>query len=284
MGVITLDSALFGPAATLRGGQRAALDAHYSVTVANLRHTDRGAVRDAMSHLVQHGVDGVIVLAPLLSGAQALAERPVGMPAVAIGGETGHGIDAVTIDQRAGAKAATTYLLDLGHPTVWHVAGPSEWVDAHHRTAGWRAALECAGAEVSPPLLGDWSVESGFEAGRVLARISEVSAIFVANDAMAIGVLRALHEHGRRVPDDVSLIGWDDVPEAAYLNPPLTTVHQDFAELGRRGFELLIDRIEAGAGPTRRDVVQPTLVVRNTTASMLTKIGTATNLSASMRA
>ena len=235
------------------------------MTVTNLQSTDRVAIRNAMSHLVEHGVDGVVALAPVLSVAQAL---PAGLPMVGVEGEPTAGIDVVSVDQHAGASAATRHLLDLGHLSVWHVAGPSDSVEANQRTAGWRSALECAGADISPPLYGDWSARSGFEAGRVLARIPDLSAIFVANDAMTVGVLRALHECGRRVPGDVSLVGFDDVPEAAYLNPPLTTIHQDFGEVGRRSFALLLDRIESGARPPQRQLVEPTLVIRGSTASI----------------
>ena len=265
LGVITFDGAQFGPASTLCGIEQAALASHYFVTVTNLQTTARNAVRDAINNLVEHGIDGVLLLAPLLSVATALTDLPAGLPAVAVEGEPASDMDVVTIDQHAGARAATTHLLDLGHPTVWHVAGPSDWVEANQRAAGWRAALECAGAEVSPPLRGDWTARSGFEAGQVLARIPEVSAVFVGNDAMAVGVLRALHEHGRHVPQDVSVVGFDDIPEAAYLNPPLTTVHQDFAEVGRRSLAVLLARIESGARANQRYVVDAALVVRGST-------------------
>ena len=249
LGVLAFDSAQFGPAATLHGIERAARESHYSVTVTNLQSTDRAAIRNAMSHLVEHGVDGVVALASVLSVAQAL---PAGLPMVAVEGEPTARIDVVSVDQHAGASAATRHLLDLGHLTVWHVAGPTHSVEANQRTAGWRSALECAGAEISPPLHGDWSARSGFEAGRVLARIPEISAIFVANDSMTVGVLRALHECGRQVPYDVSLVGFDDVPESAYLNPPLTTIHQDFGEVGGAQLRasLRSDRVRRATSPT----------------------------------
>src|SRR5205085_11767127 len=127
--------------------------------------------------------------------------------------------------------------------------------------------LESAGLEVPPPLRGDWSPRSGFEAGRVLARMPEVTAVFVANDSMTVGVLRAFHEHGLNVPGDVSLVGFDDVPEAAYFMPPLTTVRQDFAEVARRSLALLLDQINSGTRAPKRQVVGTTLVVRESTRS-----------------
>jgi DNA-binding LacI/PurR family transcriptional regulator len=121
---------------------------------------------------------------------------------------------------------------------------------------------------VPPPLSGDWSPRSGFEAGRVLARMPDVTAVFAANDSMALGVLRALHDYGRDVPGDVSLIGFDDLPEVAYLTPRLTTVRQDFAEVGRRGLALLVEQIESGVKGARRVVVGTTLIVRDSTREL----------------
>src|SRR5665213_1493405 len=177
-------------------------------------------------------------------------------------------LDVVTVDQHAGAQSATEHLLSLGHSTVWHVAGPTDWLEARQRTAGWRSTLERAGLEVPPPLRGDWSPRSGFEAGRVLARMPEVSAVFVANDSMAVGVYRAFDEHGLSVPGDVSIVGFDDVPEAAYVSPPLTTVRQDFAEVARRSLALLLDQISSGTRAAKRQVVGTTLVVRDSTRSV----------------
>jgi DNA-binding LacI/PurR family transcriptional regulator len=149
---------------------------------------------------------------------------------------------------------------------VWHVSGPSDWIEARGRTTGWRTALESAGAEAPPPLTGDWSPRSGYEAGLILARIPEASAVFVANDQMSLGVFRALHEHGRRVPEDISVVGFDDISEAAYFTPPLTTVRQDFGEVGRRSLRLLIDQINSGRPTADREVVMPELRLRDSTA------------------
>lgn len=124
-------------------------------------------------------------------------------------------------------------LLDLGHRTVWHLAGPEESYAAQRRTDARRAELTGAG-RIPPPLVrGDWSAESGYRAGLELASRHDCTAVFAANDRMALGLLRALHERGRKVPEDVSVIGFDDIPGAGSFLPPLTTVHQGFAEVGR---------------------------------------------------
>ena len=143
--------------------------------------------------------------------------------------------------------------LGLGHRTVHHVAGPADSQEARGRMAGWRSELVAAGAPVPELLRGDWTPSSGYAAGRKLAdRIragEDITAVFLANDQMALGVLAALHEEGLEIPDDVSVVGFDDLPEAPYFTPPLTTVRQDFEELGRRGVELVLARLAGGPAP-----------------------------------
>jgi DNA-binding LacI/PurR family transcriptional regulator len=174
----------------------------------------------------------------------------------------------VAVDQALGARMATEHLLRQGHRTVWHIRGPESWLEAEGRMQGWREALQAAGIEPPGPLLtGDWSPASGYEAGLALAGRPEVGAVFVANDQMAVGLLRAMHERGRRVPEDVSVVGFDDIPEAAYLTPPLTTVHQPFDEVGRRSLALLMEQIEAGERTRRREIVSPGLVERRSVAA-----------------
>jgi DNA-binding LacI/PurR family transcriptional regulator len=156
--------------------------------------------------------------------------------------------------------------LESGHETVWHVAGPSNWMESEGRVSGWRAALEEAEAEQPPPIYGDWSAKSGYEAGAILARMPDVTAVFAANDQMALGVMRAFTERGRHVPDDVSVVGYDDIPEAAYFTPPLTTVRQDFARVGENAIQLMIEQIDSGQSSSARVVIESALVVRESTS------------------
>jgi DNA-binding LacI/PurR family transcriptional regulator len=172
----------------------------------------------------------------------------------------------VTVDQQAGAYAATKHLLDVGHRTVWHVSGPPNWFDSSGRVEGWRKALEDAGAEVPPLVPADWSARAGYQAGQMLARMPEVTAVFAANDHLALGILRAMHERGRRVPEDVSVIGFDDVPEAEFFIPPLTTVRQDFAAVAREALDLLLAQVVDGATADTRRTIAPTLISRGSVA------------------
>jgi DNA-binding LacI/PurR family transcriptional regulator len=276
VGVVSMDSTLFGPASTLFGLEQAAHAAGYVVSVASVRDLTRESIVDAIGRLHRQGVEGVLVIAPHAAAQTALRQVPKTLPLVVVEAGTGGGFPVVAVDQVAGARLATEHLLDLGHRTVWHLAGPLDWLEAQARERSWRAVLQAAGAPVPPVLRGDWSAASGYELGRQLAVEPGVTAVFAANDHIALGLLRALGEAGRRVPGDISVVGFDDVPEAAFFIPPLTTVRQDFDEVGKRGMALLLtqmDRRRAGvAGEPgrgtrgRRASIKPTLVVRASTA------------------
>jgi DNA-binding LacI/PurR family transcriptional regulator len=264
LGVLSFDTTLYGPASTLYAIERAAHEAGYFVSIASLRAPDAHSLRGGVEGLLEQGVEGVLVIAPLQAAARGLLELPADVPVVATEAALPGDVPLVAVDQQAGARLATEHLLGLGHETVFHVAGPGGWLEAADRVRGWRAALEAAGAPVPPTLEGDWSARSGYAAGRRLAE--DATAVFAANDQMALGVLRALHELGRRVPEEISVVGFDDIPEAAYFSPPLTTVRQRFDEIGARALRLLLARIEDGAGRTG-ETVQPELIVRASSAT-----------------
>jgi DNA-binding LacI/PurR family transcriptional regulator len=229
---------------------------------------DRSSVPEAIERLRRHGVDGILVITPQEQSAEALLHAPAGdTPLVAVEAGPTQAVPVVAIDQLAGAAVATQHLLDLGHETVWHITGPSDFLESQQRTRGWRTTLEAAGAQPPPPLVGDWSPRAGYELGRRLTEEPSVTAIFVANDQMALGVLRAMHDAGRMVPEQLSVVGFDDIPEAAYFAPPLTTVRQDFDEMGSRSVRLLLDMLETGTPAEPGPGVQPRLIVRSSTAA-----------------
>jgi DNA-binding LacI/PurR family transcriptional regulator len=200
----------------------------------------------------------------MVSAAFAVHGLPTGVPAVVVESTTAGELPSVSVDQVAGARLAVEHLLTLGHETVLHIAGPRDWLEARDRLDGWRLAVEMAGRPVPPVLTGDWSPRSGYEIGQSLADRPDVTAVFCANDHQALGLLRALHQRGVRVPDDVSVVGFDDIPESAYFSPPLTTVRQDFDEVGRRCVATLLELLDADPStvPASPPPVKPTLVVR----------------------
>ncbi|WP_320779608.1 LacI family DNA-binding transcriptional regulator [Streptomyces sp. CRN 30] len=261
LGVISFDAARYGPAAILTAVDTAAQKAGYLVSSIALDTADRETVVQAVDRLSAEGADGVVAIAPQRWVGRALAQAGLPTPLVVLDDVPGEGGSGVVGDSGSGARKATDHLLGLGHRTVHHLAGPAGWTSADLRLAAWRAALGAAGAEVPEPLAGDWSADSGYELGRRLARRPEVTAVFVSNDQMALGVLHALHEAGRAVPGDVSVVGYDDIPEAAHFLPPLTTVRTDFADLGTRALRLLLDRIDGAPGPGRAPAPAPAELV-----------------------
>ena len=270
LGVISIDTTLFGPASMLYGIERAAHPGH-SVAIASLAGFDRRSVAEAVELFLGQAVDGIIVIAPLTAAVEALATLVADVPLVAVGCGTRAPLPSVAIDNLSGAAKATQYLLDLGHQTVHHIAGPDNWVDAQERVEGWQRTLRAAGAPEPVMLRGDWSARSGYEIGHKLAAMPEVTAVLCGNDPMALGLLRALAERGKRVPGDVSVVGFDDVPEAAFFLPPLTTVRQDFGELGRRALRLLLDRISADHRLEPTLPIEPEMVVRASAAPIASR-------------
>jgi DNA-binding LacI/PurR family transcriptional regulator len=207
----------------------------------------------------------VIMEVHLLDAANLML--PPGVQVVVVDSDAGDRYTVVDTDQADGARQAVRHLLELGHRTVWHVAGPPESFAGERRANAWREVLRAAGRAAPEVERGDWSAESGYRAGLRLAAEPDCTAIFAANDQMALGLLRALHDRGRRVPTEVSIVGFDDIPDAGSFIPPLTTVHQDFAEVGRRCVQALLRQIRAEpAGPGT--VLVPTrLVIRQSTAA-----------------
>ena len=266
LGVVGLNTTLFGPASLLTAFEQAAALAGFAVSVGSVNHLDRESISAVVERHLDERVAGIVVIAPVASTNEALDALPVDIPLVTIDGDPHRPTAGVTVDQEAGARLATAHLLAAGHSTVWHVSGPQGWFDSAGRIAGWEATLRAAGAEVPPVVPADWSAAAGYRVGTMLARIPELTAIFAANDHLAIGLLRALHERSRRVPQEVSIVGFDDVPEAGYLIPPLTTIRPDFHAVAARALELLLAQVTAQAGPATPVMLAPRLIQRSSVA------------------
>jgi DNA-binding LacI/PurR family transcriptional regulator len=268
LGVICFDSTLYGPASMLYAIEHAARAAGYYVSVASESAINSTTLPRAMNRLAEQSVEGVVVIAPLSETRRALTQLRGDVPVVAVDGTAGLGLPMVSVDQLDGARQATRHLLAQGASTVWHVTGAEGWTDTDARLAGWREELTAAGRTIPDPVPGNWSAASGYQAGTALALRADVEAVFVANDQMALGLLRAFAEAGRDVPGDVLVAGFDDVPEAEFYSPPLTTVRQDFATVGRTSVEMLIARVEDADAPPADDrptLVPAQLVVRQST-------------------
>lgn len=266
IGVIMFTLSTFGNLRTLDAISIAASDAGFSIDLVPVRSQTVAEVAVAFSRLSEHAVDGIIIIIESHILREADIRMPAGLPVVIVDSTMRSDHPVVDADQAQGARQATSHLLDLGHETVWHVAGPTVSYSAVRRESAWRTTLEEAGRQVPEVLYGDWTSHSGYQHGKTLAARDDVTAIFAANDQMALGILRALHETGRSVPADVSIVGFDDMEESASFWPPLTTIHQDFSEIGRRAIAALLRAIELGDYGTTAEIVPTHLVIRSSTA------------------
>ena len=267
LGIVTVDGTLFGPASMLYGVEQAARAAGYFVSIASINSLSQRTVTEAVNRLREQAVEGIFTIVSKESGVAALASVSAGVLAVAVGVGDGAEMPLVGVDNVAGAILATTHLLARGHRTVHHIAGPVGLPESREREMGWRKALLGADAAVPGVLAArDWSARSGYVLGQRLARDEEVTAVFCGNDHMALGLLRALSEVGRRVPGEVSVVGFDDIPEAPFMIPPLTTVKQDFAEVGRRSMQLFVQLAAGEVTPKPINIrLTPELIVREST-------------------
>lgn len=266
IGVVTFESdSLYARSAIVLGAQRAARDHGYSVSTSGTSSLSVAAIAQAIDRLREQAVDGLVVAVPVRDD-PALVELTESIPTVVVDGLGAISDEVVAVDQEAAGRKATEHLLSLGHSSVWHVGGPASWTDAAGRSVGWANALRRAGIEPPPVLFGDWSPASGYRNGQVLGRLPEVTAVFVASDEMAFGLIRALREMGRRVPQDVSIVSMDDIALAQFCEPPLTTIRQPFEDLGRAAVDHVVALIDDPAAERERVVIEPELVVRASTA------------------
>ncbi|MCM0617880.1 LacI family DNA-binding transcriptional regulator [Paenarthrobacter sp. TYUT067] len=268
IGVLACETGQFGPANTLLGVEQAGREAGYFVSIANLREVTDHSVEDAMAHFRNQSVDGIVILVPHPDVLAALREVSFPVPIVAVGAGAGNQLTGASLNQRLGARLAVDHLIGLGHRRIAHISGPPHWIDAAERITGWQESLENAGLDADVLLRGGWDAASGYRAGLELIQQRSVTAVFVANDQMAVGVLRAVQESGLHVPGDISVVGYDDQPEAEFFMPPLTTIKQDFEELGRRCMEAVLQQLD-GDGGAGDQIVNPRLVIRATTAAPL---------------
>ena len=261
IGVIVDSVVEFGPGSTLRAIEDAAHDRGYTVSSIAV---DRAVTpHDALESLAAIGIDALCLISPRTDSIDLLREGSTGIPTLVVKPEPEPDLLTLSVDQRLGASLAMQHLIELGHRDILHLAGPLDWLDARAREQVWREQLVAAGASPRPVAVGDWTSDSGYDVGRTLP--TEVTAVFAANDRMALGLIHALAESGIRVPQDVSVVGFDDVPDARHFLPPLTTVRQDFRALGRLSVETLLGELEGLEVPQRR-LIEPELVVRASTA------------------
>jgi len=263
IGILSSSSTEYGPASSIAAIEAAARSRGYWVSTANIEPREPESITDGIAHLMAQSVEGLVVIAPQVRVFRVLAAQRLDIPYVTL---QSTGLDeqhALSVDQSAGARLATRHLISLGHRDIYHLAGPQDWIEAEARMRGFLEEMGANDIPTTAPILGDWTAEFGYYAGREMLRVPDFTAVFSSNDQMALGLMHAIRDEGLDVPRDISIVGFDDIPESAHFWPPLTTIRQDFPELGRRCVELLLgpeDGMEPLAG-----TILPELIVRGST-------------------
>jgi DNA-binding LacI/PurR family transcriptional regulator len=256
----------YGYTRTIAGVERAAQEAGYSVVISAVKSADPEDAKAALGPALEQQVAGALVIDFDPAGAEVLKNLPDGMPAVAASGfsQGQPGFPYAFIDEYAAGLEVTRHLLGLGHQTVHHL-GLFPLSQFSGRYQGWLDALKEAGLEPPEVLPATRSARSGYDQGLRIAGDPSITAVFCSNDGLAHAALRALHDRGVRVPEDVSLIGWDNQPFTEFTLPALSTVEPGFGDVGARAFELLLKKM-SGVQDIADSTAAPTLIARESTA------------------
>ena len=267
VGIVSYGTAYFGPGQMVTHIEASFRERGYGLTLATLAELTLDGLHAAIHELRGRAVDGIVMITPMVGiDPQAVRTACRNVPFVMIDIALGASSPSVVIDQRLGGMLATRHLLELGHRRIAELRGPHDWTGAVLRHEGILSVLHDAGLEPVATEEGDWTAASGYAAtARLLDRGRPFTALVAANDQMALGAMRALRERGIEVPDDVSVVGFDDLPESAFFEPPLTTVHQDFVSLGRAAAACLVEMIAGVRSPAEQRVLEPDLRVRAST-------------------
>lgn len=265
VGLITLGASYHGPARTIMSIETALREDGYTLSSATLSAPTLANLSSLVAQLTHEAVDGLVLITPLIGVPVKTVQRLCnGVPFVLVDVEPALDVPSVGIDQAYGARLATEHLLGLGHTRIAEISGPLEWWDARQRHETHLAVLREHGLITAGSAQGTWEAASGYEAVKtLLAQGASFTALMVSNDQMALGAMRGLREHGLEVPHGVSVVGFDDTPEAAFYEPPLSSVRQPFSTLGRQCADLVV---ELGGPSPRRQLLLPTLVRRESTA------------------
>lgn len=270
IGVLISESNLFGPSSILNAMQNVSRKEGYSVISISVLAKSRDSWREGIEQLRNLNIDGVITIALPKEIVTEIEQSLLEATIVLIGSEPSKKFNVVNMDNGTGAKLATQHLIDQGHTEIFHVAGPKNAYEAQMRSIGYEEVMKESGL-VPRVFPGTWAIESGYEAGKEILKLRELpTAIFCANDHLAIGVIKVLHEHGIQIPGQVSVVGYDDIPESNYLTPSLTTIRPNFDALGKAAIDKMLKQLQQVA-VKEAVMLKPELVVRKSTASIKTR-------------
>jgi DNA-binding LacI/PurR family transcriptional regulator len=268
IGMIGSHMTYYGPAQVMVSVEETAKRQGYNLIFAGVEQTRETQLLAAIDDLCEHQVDGLVIGVRFERSVLAVREHCRSVPFVSVGNRIVKDVPAVVINQSYGVTLATRHLLELGHQKIACITGPPEWPAAKERYRAWARTIKNAGLEPGPLVKGDWSTESGFRAALQLtgAGSSPFTAIVACNDHMALGALRALHAKKIRIPQQISIVGYDDLPESRFFEPPLTTVHHDFIAEGESCVTMLLRMMKGESVVNAVEVFRPELVVRESTA------------------
>jgi DNA-binding LacI/PurR family transcriptional regulator len=266
IGFVTWATGFYGPAQIMINVERAARETDYTLMFAGIRDATIDRIRRAVNKLCAHRVAGILMHLPFEMDLRPLREMCANVPLVAVDCDLGFPAPSVHVRQEHGAYLATKHLLSLGHTKIAYLRGPMVWRVARLRYQGWLRAMNEAGYSPGPgPCIdGNWTSRGGFEAAHRLVKEyrGEFTALAVANDQMALGAIQAFEENGLRVPQDVSIVGFDNLPEAEFFRPPLSTIKHDFGSIGTLSIRCLMEQLRGNRTTSQTYTIEPTFVER----------------------
>lgn len=273
LGVITAGIKYVGVANTMNGITEESEASNFALIVKELPSFKTPDIVPVIESLISHQVEGIIFAVPDINNniARVQAELPSFCPPIVfLKGGSNPKFTTISIDNYNGARKAVKYLLELGYRKIGHISGPMDWLESRQRKSGWEDEMREAGLPVNDDcwVEGNWSSSSGESAFIELRdKYPGMEAIFVGNDQMSLGLLHYTNSHGIRIPEDYSIVGFDDLAESAYYSPALTTIHHPLRDLGVMAVKSVLELIENKSGRVihRNTLLEPTLIVREST-------------------
>jgi DNA-binding LacI/PurR family transcriptional regulator len=267
VGLVAFATGYYGPGQIMVHSEQSVKELGFSFMFSAIVEESIQEIRRAVSELCAYQVRGILIHLPLQVDLRDLEEACRNVPLVAMDSDLGFKAASIVIDHESGSRMATRHLIDLGHEKIAHLQGPPGWRASKFRHAGWLKEIKANRLPPGPIVSGNWSAESGFEAAKILIanHWGRFTAIVVANDQMALGAIRAFQESGIRIPEDISLVGFDDIPEAGFFGPALTTIRQDFATLVKLAITRLVEQLNGIRPDLRTSVIEPAFIERKST-------------------
>jgi DNA-binding LacI/PurR family transcriptional regulator len=267
--VIVYGAWFYGPVQTALNVELAAKTSGFDVIVSNITETQR-QFKESLQNVKDWSVDGIVIILPFHGLPQTEIKAICGeIPFVQVGAYSSKKFPSVNFDDNLGALELMEHLISLGHRKFCEISGPLTWHSTQIRHQAYLDVCKKYGFEKPLHIEGNWTTPGGYQATRrLLQQEHSFTAILAGNDSMALGAYRALHQAGLSVPDDVAIVGFDDIPEAAYFSPPLTTVHQNYIELGNLGLNYLIELMDSPEMPAEQKLIRPKLILRDSTKAI----------------